>query len=300
MLSLALLCIVTAGEPPCAAGQERSSDTAGHCCWPRQAWSTTQQLCVGLPECPQGLSVQGQGCAVVCAEGQTVGDETEGHCCWPSQVWSRTRSVCVGVPQCPAGFTAAGEQCTKPAAVLTPPAPPPAAPVTAAPPAATEVAAPAAPKGTHMEKKFRTSLITGGGILFGVGWFMGIATAIGGAIYSSAVPANTCWSSVADVGWVPFFGPAIAIGGLGSHHAENGKVCTDIPVVYAPGVAVAVVSTVAQFAGAALMVLGFTWRQEVLVVDEPTASRDGGGLEWGLHLGTNGAPLGLTFSLSHF
>jgi hypothetical protein len=242
------------------------------------------------------MKPEGQACVVSCLEGQSVGPETGGHCCWPGQVWSNSRSVCVGIPQCGAGFVVQGDVCVKGEVAPAPPPPPPVPPAAVAPPA--DETKP--PTGFHEERHFRGSLIIAGGVTLGVGWLMSIAVSIGGFIYSAAVPANTCWSSVAAVGWVPFIGPSLAIGGLPAHHAENGKVCTEIPLIYAPGVAVSVVSTVAQLAGAALMVLGFTWRTHEMVPDEQHAARAGDELEWGVHLGTAGAPLGLTFSLSKF
>jgi sulfatase modifying factor 1 len=56
--------------PTCAAGQEKSVDTRGHCCWPGQAWSETRSVCVGVPtQCPATKEVSGESCA--CPKGAT-------------------------------------------------------------------------------------------------------------------------------------------------------------------------------------------------------------------------------------
>jgi serine/threonine protein kinase len=49
-------------EAPCDAGKARSADTAGNCCWPGQAWSTTKSKCVGLPTCPPGTKRKAEDC----------------------------------------------------------------------------------------------------------------------------------------------------------------------------------------------------------------------------------------------
>jgi len=298
VLHLVLVLFVTADEPSCPAGQSRTADTQGHCCWPAQAWSTTQQLCVGVPQCPPGTQAEGQGCTSACPEGQSIGPDTQGHCCWPAQAWSQGRATCVGLPQCAAGFTAQGEQCVK-----GPPAP--AAAVTV--PAATAAGSSdddKPPPGMHVERHFRVGLIAGGAAAFGVGWLLAIAVSVGGGAYAAAKPKNTCWASVSEIGWVPFIGPALAIGGLSNPalHDEGGTQCQKDALIYAPGVAVAAISTIAQFAGAAMMVLGFTLRTHELVPDEPHASRDDGdgGPLLGVHLGAAGSPLGLSFTVTRF
>lgn len=94
----------------CPAGQERSEDTDGHCCWPGQGWSTSRGVCVGTPVCPAGLVATDAGCA--CEPGREVNADTDGHCCWPGQVWVGSRSACVGTPStCPAGYRAAADSC---------------------------------------------------------------------------------------------------------------------------------------------------------------------------------------------
>jgi hypothetical protein len=154
----------------------------------------------------------------------------------------------------------------------------------------------------HVERHFRVGLIAGGAGAFGAGWLLAIAVSAGGGAYAAANPKNTCWASVAGIGWVPFIGPPIAIAGLSnpSYHDEAGTQCQKDALIYAPGVAVAVISTIAQFAGAAMMVLGFTLRTRELVPDEPHASRDDGGPLLGVHLGVAGSPLGVSFSVSRF
>jgi hypothetical protein len=116
----------------CPTGQAVSADTAGHCCWPAQAWSTSRDDCVGIPACPDGFEAHGESCTPKsnCPAGQQMSEDTRGHCCWPAQVWSTTRGTCVGIPQCPTGLQVSGEICVAPRAPanLPPPAstqPPP-------------------------------------------------------------------------------------------------------------------------------------------------------------------------------
>ena len=47
---------------PCADGQERTADTAGHCCWRDQAWSSTKNRCIGVPRCPDGMDRKAEAC----------------------------------------------------------------------------------------------------------------------------------------------------------------------------------------------------------------------------------------------
>lgn len=113
----------------CPAGQLTSADTAGNCCWPGQVWSKARKVCVGVPQCPNGLAARGETCAVPeCPPGAVATVDTAGHCCWPDQAWSHARSACVGTPRCPTGLVAVGEMCAAPAPAPPPPtAPPPPA-----------------------------------------------------------------------------------------------------------------------------------------------------------------------------
>lgn len=99
----------------CEAGRILSPDTAGHCCWPGQAWNGNQ--CKGLPErCPQPLTAEGEVCvAPACGLGKVLVDDI--HCCWPEQAWSRLKSRCIGVPECPTGTFASGETCLQGSAI---------------------------------------------------------------------------------------------------------------------------------------------------------------------------------------
>lgn len=116
----------------CPAGQTVTADTAGQCCWPDQAWSRTQQKCVGVPACPSGQIAQGETCVVACPAGQLANEDTGGHCCWPNQAWAQSRGVCVGVPQCPQGLVASAETCVAQQYVAPPPpVRPPDAPIAA-------------------------------------------------------------------------------------------------------------------------------------------------------------------------
>lgn len=51
----------------CPTGQSISADTAGHCCWFEQAWSSTRGECVGAPRCLDGWRVEGSACVEVTA-----------------------------------------------------------------------------------------------------------------------------------------------------------------------------------------------------------------------------------------
>lgn len=57
-------CLVSAPawSQTCSGGQTVGPDTAGHCCWPEQGWSSLRQVCVGAPACPAGLQAQGETC----------------------------------------------------------------------------------------------------------------------------------------------------------------------------------------------------------------------------------------------
>ena len=50
---------------PCPDGQERTADTAGHCCWRDQAWSTAKARCIGVPRCPANTQKKGESCELV-------------------------------------------------------------------------------------------------------------------------------------------------------------------------------------------------------------------------------------------
>ncbi len=120
----------------CADGQSRTADTAGHCCWPSQVWSSSRSVCVGVPQCPSGQHAEGESCVagIACDPGMVSNPDTAGRCCWPNQVWSNGRAVCIGVPACPSGSVAQGETCVAGANAppsgdgLEVPAPPPAPP----------------------------------------------------------------------------------------------------------------------------------------------------------------------------
>lgn len=51
-----------ASASSCAVGQAVTIDTAGHCCWRDQAWSTTRGQCVGVPACPAGSEATAERC----------------------------------------------------------------------------------------------------------------------------------------------------------------------------------------------------------------------------------------------
>lgn len=47
---------------PCPEGMARAKETKGHCCWPGQTWSTPQRQCLGIPRCPEGMTLQRGQC----------------------------------------------------------------------------------------------------------------------------------------------------------------------------------------------------------------------------------------------
>lgn len=51
-----------AGAQECPSGQSISADTAGHCCWFEQAWSSARGECVGAPRCVEGWRAEGNTC----------------------------------------------------------------------------------------------------------------------------------------------------------------------------------------------------------------------------------------------
>lgn len=51
----------TAAAQACDDGRVR---TAGHCCWPGQTWSRQERVCDGAPQCPTGMSEEGETCVV--------------------------------------------------------------------------------------------------------------------------------------------------------------------------------------------------------------------------------------------
>jgi hypothetical protein len=214
-------CVAKPAPVQCPAGQSVSIDTAGHCCWQNQAWSTSRSLCVGVPLCPVGLESAGETCApkaVECPRGQSITDDTGGHCCWGGQVWSKARETCIGIPQCPPDLQAQGEACV-PAQVL---APPPLAPYATpfAPPfppsASPFFKAPVASSPPEILWKRRSlGMMIGGWIGVGLG---GVAFAAGlplalTAKNSSNCPSNylagsSCVNSGQQTG-----GTALALGG---------------------------------------------------------------------------------------
>lgn len=47
---------------PCPEGMARAKETRGYCCWPGQTWSKPQRQCLGIPRCPEGMSLQRGQC----------------------------------------------------------------------------------------------------------------------------------------------------------------------------------------------------------------------------------------------
>lgn len=149
--------VVVAASPSaraqsCPTGQTVGPDTAGHCCWPQQAYSSARGACVGVPECPAGYTARGEMCVAGagCPDGQQMTEETHGRCCWSGQVWSASRGLCVGIPMCPAQLRVSGETCVPPGAAAPPPPTTPST-TTTPPPATTTPPAPATPPPPGME-----------------------------------------------------------------------------------------------------------------------------------------------------
>jgi hypothetical protein len=78
-------------------------------------WSAGRQ-CFGVPSCPRGFAVSGNGCVhadptAVRADGTCARGKVpkSGHCCWPEQVW--TEGGCLGVPACPRGYLLKARDC---------------------------------------------------------------------------------------------------------------------------------------------------------------------------------------------
>jgi hypothetical protein len=97
----------------CPEGQVKSTDTAGHCCWPAQVWASDNR-CVGQPQCPPGFTLgpRKSGChkSAGCPPGKVI-SQVAGQCCWPGQGFSHEKNSCIGDPTCPDGMTRQGGDC---------------------------------------------------------------------------------------------------------------------------------------------------------------------------------------------
>jgi hypothetical protein len=52
----------TCEPPPCDPGQKRMKDGL-HCCWPGQAWRSSDNVCAGIPtKCPTDMHPDGENC----------------------------------------------------------------------------------------------------------------------------------------------------------------------------------------------------------------------------------------------
>ena len=79
VLALLLITGTAHGQPRrrCPAGTTITADTAGHCCWPGQVWSSVSRTCRGIPTCPPGSIARGEGCAALESGSQGTPIETE-------------------------------------------------------------------------------------------------------------------------------------------------------------------------------------------------------------------------------
>jgi hypothetical protein len=108
-------CKAKQAPPPaaCPDGQIKSTDTAGHCCWPAQVWSSDGH-CVGEPQCPAGFTLgpRRKACqkSAGCPPGK-VQSQVAGQCCWPGQGYSHEKSACIGDPLCPDGMLLQAGDC---------------------------------------------------------------------------------------------------------------------------------------------------------------------------------------------
>lgn len=99
-------------EAACEEGRVRNDDTAGHCCWPGQAWNGHR--CTGEPtQCPDGRrpDADAESCVLPTCESGKIRASDGVHCCWPNQAWSSEQSACVGEPTCPDGYVARDGSC---------------------------------------------------------------------------------------------------------------------------------------------------------------------------------------------
>ena len=157
------------------------------------------------------------------------------------------------------------------------------------------------PPGHHVEKRARLGLVIPGVALLGVGWFLAIGTAIGGAIYVIAEPLNTCVGFASQVAWIPLVGPMIALAGQSTPGltADNGRtscLAVDGGSWYAGGAAIAIVDTVLQWAGLTMFIIGLAAKRTVVVEDVQIGAGNRSP-EWYVSLGAPGSPLGLSFGL---
>src|SRR6185369_12615531 len=130
------------------------------------------------------------------------------------------------------------------------------------------------PPGHHVQKQVRKGLLIPGVVLLGAGWLASVLVSIGSGIYVAFKPSNTCWAFASSVAWIPLVGAPIAIGGQTnpSLRSDGGKHCVDEQPWFEVGTAVAVVDTIMQFGGLAMMILGLTLRTSEVVPDEPAVS----------------------------
>lgn len=62
--------------PACETGKIRTQDTRGHCCWSGQSWSSSQNMCVGIPtSCPGDLKPNAYN--QTCEEFEEIVDDEE-------------------------------------------------------------------------------------------------------------------------------------------------------------------------------------------------------------------------------
>jgi hypothetical protein len=171
-LALVLICAGRASAQACDDGRVRVS---GHCCWPGQRWSRAARVCDGVPQCPSGMSEEGESCVVrATATASTPSSPTTG-------TMAPTAPTIAGVATGPAVSTAGWPIAPggRPNGVIDP----------------------VVRRGTDL------FLAIAGGVAFGAGYLMGVIAA---PILASTMPR---WSEASDwpIAFVPVIGAPVGM-----------------------------------------------------------------------------------------
>jgi hypothetical protein len=169
---LALVGRAAADDDLCPKGQVVNADTAGHCCWPGQAWDTAQSMCSGKPTCPEGMRRDGLTCVAGGApDGGAAQDGGE-----------------------PAASPVDGGIVHNPLPVAPPPQ-------SSAPPTT----------GSTASRSVGGIMIAGGFIGVGVGYLIALGGGIWGSVLSATQhgDSGTSCADSAPYSFIPLFGPII-------------------------------------------------------------------------------------------